>query len=178
MTASWPFAQWGLDIIGPFLVAARQLKFLIVGIDYFTKWVEAEALATITEKNVRSFVWRHIIYRYEIPKVLVSDYEKQFNNDSFKDFCSQLGIKNHYSSPAHPQAKGLVEITNQSLLKLSRLDSRGQRVYGPKSFQACYGILDNGQNTYRGNTVSASIWERGGYSSRGRAHKLQGGQPR
>ena len=51
-TAPWPFAQWGLDIMGPFPTAARQLKFLIVGIDYSTKWVEAEALATITEKNV------------------------------------------------------------------------------------------------------------------------------
>lgn len=56
MTAPWPFAQWGLDIMGPFSTAARQLKFLIVGINYFTKWVEVEALATITEKNVRSFV--------------------------------------------------------------------------------------------------------------------------
>ena len=52
MTAPWPFAQWGLDIIGPFPTTVRQLKFLVVGIDYFTKWVEAEALATITEKNV------------------------------------------------------------------------------------------------------------------------------
>ena len=56
MTAPWPFAQWGLDIMGPFPTAVRQLKFLVVGIDYFTKWVEAEALATITEKNIRSFV--------------------------------------------------------------------------------------------------------------------------
>ena len=47
--------------MGPFLIATRQLKFLIVGIDYFTKWVEAEALAIITEKNVRSFIWRNII---------------------------------------------------------------------------------------------------------------------
>ena len=52
MTAPWPFAQWGLDIIGPFPIAIRQLKFLVVSIDYFTKWIEAEALATITEKNV------------------------------------------------------------------------------------------------------------------------------
>ena len=56
MTAPWLFAQWGLDIMGPFPTAVRQLKFLVVGIDYFTKWVEAEALATITEKNIRSFV--------------------------------------------------------------------------------------------------------------------------
>ena len=52
ITAPWPFAQWGLDIIGPFPIVVRQLKFLIAGIDYFIKWVEVEALATITEKNV------------------------------------------------------------------------------------------------------------------------------
>ena len=66
--------------MGPFPIAMRYLKFLIVGIDYFIKWVEAEALATITEKNVRSFVWRSIICRLGIPKVLVSDNRKQFNN--------------------------------------------------------------------------------------------------
>ncbi|XP_075663416.1 uncharacterized protein LOC142633007 [Castanea sativa] len=63
MTAPWPFAQWGLDIMGPFPTAVKQLKFLVVGIDYFTKWVEAETLATIMEKNIRSFVWRNIICR-------------------------------------------------------------------------------------------------------------------
>ena len=56
MTTLWPFAQWGLDIIGPFPTTMRHLKFLVVGIDYFIKWVEAEALATITKKNVWSFV--------------------------------------------------------------------------------------------------------------------------
>ena len=55
MTAPWPFAQWGLDIMGPFLIVIRQLKFLVVGIDYFIKWVEVEVLATITKKNIRSF---------------------------------------------------------------------------------------------------------------------------
>ena len=52
ITAPWPFIQWRLDIMGPFPTMIRQLKFLVVGIDYLTKWVEAEALATITEKNV------------------------------------------------------------------------------------------------------------------------------
>ena len=56
MTAPWLFTQCGLDIIGPFLTGVKQLKFLVVGIDYFTKWVKAEALATITDKNIRNFV--------------------------------------------------------------------------------------------------------------------------
>ena len=51
MTAPWSFAQWRLDIMGPFPMALRQLKILVIGIDYFTKWVEAEPLATITEKR-------------------------------------------------------------------------------------------------------------------------------
>ena len=71
-----------------FPTAVRQLKFLAVDIDYFTKWVEAEALATITEKNIRSFVWKNIIYKYGIPRVLVFDNGKQFDNNAFRDFCS------------------------------------------------------------------------------------------
>ena len=52
MTASWPFAQWRLDIMGPFPTALRQLKFLVVGIDYFTKWVEAEPLLSRRKASV------------------------------------------------------------------------------------------------------------------------------
>ena len=62
--------------MGLFPTAIRQLKFLVVGIDYFTKWVETKALATIMEKNVRNFVWRNIIYRYRIRRVLVLDNGK------------------------------------------------------------------------------------------------------
>ena len=131
MTAPWLFIQWGLDIMGPFPTAIRQLKFLVVGIDYFTKWVEAEALATITEKNIRSFVWRNIICRYGIPRVLVSDNGKQFDNSVFRNFCSELGIKNHYSSPAHPQVNGQVEVMNRSLLKIIKTQLEGAKGIWP-----------------------------------------------
>ena len=50
-----------------------QVKFLIVAIDYFTKWVEAEALATITEARIRSFVWKNIICRFGILRTITSD---------------------------------------------------------------------------------------------------------
>ena len=56
MMAPSPFAQWGLDILGPFLIGTRHMKFLVVGIDYFTKCVEAEPLASITQQNVKNFV--------------------------------------------------------------------------------------------------------------------------
>ena len=113
--------------MGPFPTTIRQLKFLVVGINYFTKWVEVEALATITTKNMRSFVWRNIICRYGIPRVLILDNGKQFNNDSFRDFYSQLGIKNHYSSPAHPQANEQIEVTNRFLLKIIKTRLEGTK---------------------------------------------------
>ena len=62
--------------MGPFPTGVRQLKFLVIGIDYFTKWMEAEALATIMERNIQKFFWRNIIYRFEIPRILVSNNEK------------------------------------------------------------------------------------------------------
>ena len=117
-TIPWPFAQWGLDIMGPFPIRRRQLKFLVVAIDYFTKWVEAEPLATITETNIQSFVWKAVICRFKIQRVLVSHNRKQFDNPRFRQFSQELGIHNHYSSPGHPQANEQVEVTNRSLLKL------------------------------------------------------------
>ena len=113
--------------MGPFPTVVRQLKFLVVGIDYFTKWMEAETLATIIEKNIRSFVWRNIICKYGIPKVLVSNNGRQFENSAFKDFCSELGIKNHYSSPVHLQTNGQVEVTNRSLLKIIKTRLEGAK---------------------------------------------------
>ena len=56
---------------------------------------------------------------------MVSDNGKQFDNNSFKDFCSQLGIKNHYSSPAQPQANGQVEVMKRSLLKIIKTRLEG-----------------------------------------------------
>lgn len=73
MGTPWPFDQWGLDIVRPFPPAIRQLKFLIVGIDYFTKWVVAEPLVAITEKNVQSFFWKNIICRFEISRILINN---------------------------------------------------------------------------------------------------------
>ena len=79
------------------------------------------------EKNIHSFVWRNIIYRYGIPRVLVSDNGKQFDNSAFRDFCLELGIKNHYLSLAHPQANGQVEVTNRILLKIIKTQLEGTK---------------------------------------------------
>ena len=86
-----------------------------VGVDYFTKWAEAEPLATITKQKVHNFVWLSIICKFGIPKALVFDNGKQFNNLKLKKFCVELGIKNYYSSPAHQQSNGQAEVPIRTL---------------------------------------------------------------
>ena len=83
ISSPWPFAQWGIDIMGSFLLRKKQLRFLIVAIDYFTKWVEAEPVITIIEAKITSFVWENIICRFGVPRVIISDNGKQFNNPKF-----------------------------------------------------------------------------------------------
>ena len=60
-SSPWPFAQWGLDIVGPFPKAVGNKKYLLVHIDYFTKWVEAEPLPNIRDVDVKRFIWKNIV---------------------------------------------------------------------------------------------------------------------
>ena len=62
--------------MGPFPLGKKQLRFLIVAIDYFTKWVEAELVAMITEAKITSFVWKNIIYRFGVPHIIISNNGK------------------------------------------------------------------------------------------------------
>ena len=73
ITSPWPFAQWGIDIMGSLPQGKRKVKFLLVAIDYFTKWAEVEALSTITKAKVRSFVWKNIVCRFKKPQTIISD---------------------------------------------------------------------------------------------------------
>ncbi|KAL5559255.1 hypothetical protein UlMin_035466 [Ulmus minor] len=92
-----------------------RMKFVVVAIDYYTKWVEAEPLSEITEARTTSFVWRNIVCRFEIPHSLVSDNGNQFDLAGLKKLCSELGIKKHFSSVAHPQSNGQVEAVNKTI---------------------------------------------------------------
>ncbi|KAL0355472.1 UNVERIFIED_CONTAM: hypothetical protein Sradi_3994100 [Sesamum radiatum] len=78
MLSPFPFIQWGIDIVGPFPLATGQRKFLLVAIDYFTKWVEEEPLARITEGEVMKFIWKNIVCRFAIPREIISDNGRQF----------------------------------------------------------------------------------------------------
>uniref|UniRef100_A0A2N9FH02 Uncharacterized protein n=1 Tax=Fagus sylvatica TaxID=28930 RepID=A0A2N9FH02_FAGSY len=116
ISSPWPFAQWGLDLVGPLPRATGNRQWLIVATDYFTKWVEAEPLARITDSESRKFVWKNIITRFGIPRCFVSDNGTQFDSGPFKKYCSDFGIRNHFSSPAYPQGNGQAESSNKVIL--------------------------------------------------------------
>ncbi|GKC63909.1 reverse transcriptase domain-containing protein [Tanacetum coccineum] len=115
ITAPWPFYKWGIDIAGPFPEGPGKVKFLIVAMDYFTKWIEAKAVATISGTQVKKFVWNDIVCRFGLPGEIISDNGKQFSGDPFKDWCEKLNIVQRFASVKHPQSNGLVERVNRSL---------------------------------------------------------------
>nr|GEU53482.1 reverse transcriptase domain-containing protein [Tanacetum cinerariifolium] len=93
----------------------RKVKILIVAIDYFTKWIEAKVVATITGNQVKKFVWDNIVCRFDLLGEIVSDNGKQFSDNPFKDWCDKLNITQRFSSVKHPQSNRLVKRANRSI---------------------------------------------------------------
>ncbi|GJW23203.1 reverse transcriptase domain-containing protein [Tanacetum coccineum] len=92
-----------------------KVKFPIVAVDYFTKWIEAKPVATITGAQVKKFVWDNIVCIFGLPGEIISDNGKQFRDNPFKDLCEKLRIHQCFAFVKHPQANGLVERGNRSL---------------------------------------------------------------
>ena len=88
----------------------------MVSADYFTKWVEAKALANFRDVDMKKFVWKKIITRFRVTRALVSDNGLQFDSKIFREYCGSLKITNRYSSPAYPQSNKQVEATNKTII--------------------------------------------------------------
>ena len=122
ISSPWPFAQWGIDIVGPLPTTLAQKKLLLVATDYFSKSIEADAFSSIKDRDVTRFIWKNIVCRFGIPRSIVSDNGPQFDS---RVFCQELKIKNLYSTPRYPQSNGQAEASNKTLLIAlkKRLDS-------------------------------------------------------
>ncbi|GKB29233.1 reverse transcriptase domain-containing protein [Tanacetum coccineum] len=106
-----------MDILGPLTPARGGAKFVIIAIDYFTKWIEAKPLVKITGKEVVRFIMDNIICRFGLPRIIVTDNGAQLVNEPFKGWCTRFKIQQMNTSVAHPQANGLVERANRSLME-------------------------------------------------------------
>jgi hypothetical protein len=109
---TWPLQRWGLDLLGPLPPAQGNLKYVVVAVEYFSKWIEAKPLATITSITVQKFFWQNIVCRFGVPKAITVDNGTQFDAETFKDICDQIGTKIHFASVRLPESNRLVEREN------------------------------------------------------------------
>jgi hypothetical protein len=92
------------------------LKYEVVAVEYFSNWIEAKALATITSATIQKLFWQNIIYRFGVPKSITFDNGTQFDFEAFRAFCGQVGTNIHIASIRHPKFNGLVERANGIIL--------------------------------------------------------------
>ncbi|XP_059302317.1 uncharacterized protein LOC132054291 [Lycium ferocissimum] len=91
MGSPWPFAAWGMDVIGPIEPpASNGHRFILVAIDYFTKWVEASTYKAVTKKVVADFVRNNIVCRFGIPESIITDNAANLNSDLMRETCEKF----------------------------------------------------------------------------------------
>ncbi|MCO5575355.1 hypothetical protein L7F22_029155 [Adiantum nelumboides] len=110
--ANGPFEKWGIDAMGPLPRTANGKLYILVAIDYMTRWVETQSVAKVNEKTVSKFVYTHICCRFGTPLEIVSDNGPRFRRGLLTEVCEELKISHRHSTPYYPQSNGLVEKAN------------------------------------------------------------------
>jgi hypothetical protein len=127
---TWPLQRWGLDLLGPLPPTQGNLRYVVVAVEYFSKWIEVKPLATITSVTIQKFFWQNIVCRFGVPRAITVDNRTQFDAEAFKQFCDQIGTKIHFASVRHPESNGLVErasgIIMTGIMKLIFNQPRGK----------------------------------------------------
>ena len=120
LTSPWPFSVWGIDIIGKISPKSSSgHEYILVAIDYFTKWVEAASYARLTADKVAKFIRSHIIFRYGVPHELISNRGVHFRGE-VDTLVQKYGVHHHRSSAYRPQTNGAVEAANKNITRILR----------------------------------------------------------
>ena len=118
LTSPWPFSVWGVDVIGKVsLKSSSGHEYVLVAIDYFTKWVEAASYASLTAAKVAKFIRSHIICRYRTPHKLISDRGVHFRGE-VDTLVQEYGIQHHWSFVNKSQTNGAVEAVNRNIKRI------------------------------------------------------------
>lgn len=111
------FDVWGIDFMGPFPYSNGHI-YILVAVDYVSKWIEAIALPTNDAKIVVSFVKKHIFTRFGTPRVLISDGGTHFCNKLLKNVLAKYGVRHKVATAYHPQTSGQVEVSNREVKQI------------------------------------------------------------
>jgi hypothetical protein len=85
-------------LLGLLPPAQWNLRYVVVAVEYFSKWIEAKPLAMITSVTIQKFFWQNIVYRFRVPKAITVDNGTQFDSEAFREFCEQIGTEIHFAS--------------------------------------------------------------------------------
>jgi len=119
LSTPWPFSMWGIDVIRAIEPnASNGHRFILVAIDYFTKWVEAASYANVTRKVVTKLIKREIICRYGLPSRIITDNATNLNNKMMFELCEEFKIQHHNSTPYRQKMNGAVEAANKNIKKI------------------------------------------------------------
>nr|GFB84153.1 reverse transcriptase domain-containing protein [Tanacetum cinerariifolium] len=110
------FDVWGIDFMGPF-PSSKGNKYILVAVDYLSKWVEAKALRTNDARVVVKFL-KSLFSRFGTPKAIISDRGTHFCNDQFSRVMLKYGVTHRLSAAYHPQISVQVEVTNRGLKRI------------------------------------------------------------
>ncbi|GJV28911.1 reverse transcriptase domain-containing protein [Tanacetum coccineum] len=110
------FDMWGIDFMGPF-PSSRGNKYILVAVDYLSKWVEAKALPTNDARVVCKFL-KSLFARFGTPRAIISDRGTHFCNDQFAKVMLKYGVTHRLSTAYHPQTSGQVEVSNRGLKRI------------------------------------------------------------
>ncbi|MCO5553222.1 hypothetical protein L7F22_006743 [Adiantum nelumboides] len=116
--ANGPFEKWGIDAMGPLPRTKNGKLYILVAIDYMTRWVEDQSVTRVNEKTVSRFVYTHICCRFGTPLEIVSDNGPEFRKGLLTEVCEELHILHRHSTPYYPQSNGLVEKANGIIRKM------------------------------------------------------------
>ncbi|GJW51917.1 reverse transcriptase domain-containing protein [Tanacetum coccineum] len=110
------FDVWGIDFMGPF-PSSKGNKYILVAVDYLSKWVEAKALPTNDARVVCKFL-KSLFARFGAPRAIISDRGTHFCNDQFAKVMLKYGVTHRLSTAYHPQTSGQVEVSNRGLKRI------------------------------------------------------------
>ena len=99
-------------------VSSHGMKYILVAVDYVSKWVEAIALANNEEKSVTAFLKKNILSRFGTPRAIISDGGSHFCNKLFKELLEKYGVRHNVSTPYHPQTSGQVQVSNRDIKQI------------------------------------------------------------
>ena len=128
-----PFERVAVDILGPLPVTERGNKFLIVLMDYFTKWPEVMPVPNQEAETIAEVLVDHVFSRFGVPMELHSDQGRNFESEVFRETMKIMGINKTRTTPLHPQSDGMVERFNRTLLDyLSKFVNEDQKNWDQK----------------------------------------------